>query len=176
MSIKTLRKRIALVAVSALGAGLMSVVAAPTANAAEGTTVANAQMLISGNICNATSAAGGNPLSQDGAENPEVSPFETTATGKVLTVPVGALLNVTIDASDVITITGPLAIQSLTTSGTSTLGTTNGKITVTAPAVGTDSIFTLSALAVGTGTIVADATAGDATATLAMLLVLHMST
>jgi hypothetical protein len=167
MSIKTLRKRIALVAVSALGAGLMSVVAAPTANAAEGTTVANAQMLISGNICNATSAAGGNPLSQDGAENPEVSPFETTATGKVLTVPVGALLNVTIDASDVITITGPLAIQSLTTSGTSTLGTTNGKITVTAPAVGTDSIFTLSALAVGTGTIVADATAGDATATLA---------
>jgi len=34
MSIKTLRKRIALVAVSALGAGLMSVVAVPTANAA----------------------------------------------------------------------------------------------------------------------------------------------
>ena len=34
MSIKTLRKRIALVAVSALGAGLMSVVAAPVANAA----------------------------------------------------------------------------------------------------------------------------------------------
>jgi len=36
MSIKTLRKRIALVAVSALGAGLMSVVAAPIANAAAG--------------------------------------------------------------------------------------------------------------------------------------------
>jgi len=36
MSIKTLRKRIALVAVSALGAGLMSVVAAPVANAAAG--------------------------------------------------------------------------------------------------------------------------------------------
>jgi len=35
MSIKTLRKRIALVAVSALGAGLMSVVAVPTANAAD---------------------------------------------------------------------------------------------------------------------------------------------
>jgi len=34
MSIKTLRKRIALVAVSALGAGVMSVVAVPTANAA----------------------------------------------------------------------------------------------------------------------------------------------
>jgi len=36
MSIKTLRKRIALVAVSALGAGLMSVVAVPVSNAADG--------------------------------------------------------------------------------------------------------------------------------------------
>jgi hypothetical protein len=34
MSTKTLRKRIALVAVSALGAGLLSVVAVPSANAA----------------------------------------------------------------------------------------------------------------------------------------------
>jgi len=38
MSTKTLRKRIALVAVSALGAGLLSVVAAPSANAIAGTT------------------------------------------------------------------------------------------------------------------------------------------
>jgi hypothetical protein len=38
MSTKTLRKRIALVAVSALGAGLLSVVAAPSANAAAGDT------------------------------------------------------------------------------------------------------------------------------------------
>jgi trimeric autotransporter adhesin len=38
MSTKTLRKRIALVAVSALGAGLLSVVAAPSANAVVGTT------------------------------------------------------------------------------------------------------------------------------------------
>ena len=36
MSTKTLRKRIALVAVSALGAGLLSVVAVPSANAAAG--------------------------------------------------------------------------------------------------------------------------------------------
>jgi hypothetical protein len=38
MSTKTLRKRIALVAVTALGAGLLSVVAAPSANAIAGTT------------------------------------------------------------------------------------------------------------------------------------------
>ena len=41
MSIKTLRKRIALVAVSALGAGLMSVVATPVANASAVTYAAN---------------------------------------------------------------------------------------------------------------------------------------
>jgi len=40
MSTKTLRKRIALVAVSALGAGLLTVVATPSANAAAGTAVA----------------------------------------------------------------------------------------------------------------------------------------
>ena len=40
MSTKTLRKRIALVAVSALGAGLLSVVAVPSANAASATAVA----------------------------------------------------------------------------------------------------------------------------------------
>jgi len=41
MSIKTLRKRIALVAVSALGAGLISVVAVPSANAASGDVTQN---------------------------------------------------------------------------------------------------------------------------------------
>jgi hypothetical protein len=41
MSTKTLRKRIALVAVSALGAGLLSVVAVPSANAAAGDLVIN---------------------------------------------------------------------------------------------------------------------------------------
>jgi len=43
MSIKTLRKRIALVAVSALGAGLMSVVVVPTANAAANVAAGTAQ-------------------------------------------------------------------------------------------------------------------------------------
>jgi len=46
MSIKTLRKRIALVAVSALGAGLMSVVAAPVANAAAADNVTGADVTL----------------------------------------------------------------------------------------------------------------------------------
>jgi hypothetical protein len=45
MSTKTLRKRIALVAVSALTAGLVSVVAAPSANAAAGDTAASSLQL-----------------------------------------------------------------------------------------------------------------------------------
>ena len=45
MSTKTLRKRIALVAVSALGAGLLSVVAVPSANAAAGNTTVDSLQL-----------------------------------------------------------------------------------------------------------------------------------
>jgi len=53
MSIKTLRKRIALVAVSALGAGFMSVVAVPSANA---TTTAAGQLTILGNASTGAAA------------------------------------------------------------------------------------------------------------------------
>jgi trimeric autotransporter adhesin len=67
MSTKTLRKRTALVAVTALGAGLLSVVAAPSANAAEGDTTYNASTLLVGtsaptvstNVGTATLAVGG---------------------------------------------------------------------------------------------------------------------
>jgi len=74
MSTKTLRKRIALVAVSALGAGLLSVVVAPSANAADnvapGTTSPNAAALTlnMGTTANTTgtaviTAANGTPSS-----------------------------------------------------------------------------------------------------------------
>jgi hypothetical protein len=59
MSTKTLRKRIALVAVSALGAGLLSVVAAPSANADAGdiATVAGVGVLASANVTTSTGTA-----------------------------------------------------------------------------------------------------------------------
>ena len=53
MSIKTLRKRIALVAVSALGAGFMTVVAVPSANAAA---LAAGQLTVYGNLSSGAAA------------------------------------------------------------------------------------------------------------------------
>ena len=167
MSIKTMKQRIAVVAVSALTAGVMSVASAPVARAADITSMvgdvsANLQLLVAGNVCVATTAAGGAPTAFDGTAT-DATPFENAAAGKVLTVPVGASLTVNIDTADIVTITGPLAIQSLSSSGTNTLGTTNGKATITAPA-GTDGQAILSALSVGTATLVVGA-AGDTTPT-----------
>ena len=168
MSIKTIRKRIALVAVSALTAGVFSVVSAPVAQAdditgAIGSAAAtNANMLVSGNICAATSASLTTPLALDGVST-DTTPFETTATGKILTVPVGATLTIGGDVSDVIGITGPLSVFSLATSGTSTLAvTTSNKQEVTGPA--TDFTFQVQATAVGTGTLVAGASGATLTA------------
>jgi hypothetical protein len=155
--------------VSALTAGVFSVVSAPAANAADLTTaigagavIADANMLVSGNICAATSASLTTPLATDGVST-DTSPFETTATGKILTVPVGSTLTVGGDVSDVIGITGPLSVLSLATSGTSTLAvTTANKQEVTGPAA--DFAFTVLATAVGTGTLVAGATGASLTA------------
>jgi len=179
MSIKTIRKRIALVAVSALTAGVFSVVSAPAANAADitGTLGAGAvsatqeNMLVTGNICAATSASLTTPLALDGVST-DTSPFETTATGKILTVPLGSTLNVNGDAADIIAITGPLSVVSLATSGTSTLAvTTSNKQEVTGPA--TDFIFQVIAAAVGTGTLTAG-TATGATATAANTITINI--
>jgi hypothetical protein len=59
MSTKTLRKRIALVAVSALGAGLLSVVAVPSANAAAGdiASIAGVGLLASDSVTTSTGTA-----------------------------------------------------------------------------------------------------------------------
>jgi hypothetical protein len=168
MSIKTIRKRIALVAVSALTAGVFSVVSAPVAQAADITgsitaaAITDSNMLVSGNICAATSASLTAPLALDGVST-DTTPFETTATGKILTVPVGTTLTIGGDASDVIGITGPLSVYSLATSGTSTLAfTTGNKTEVTGP--GADFQIQVQATSVGTGTLVAGATGATLTA------------
>jgi len=162
-----MKQRIALVAVSALTAGLFSVVSAPAAKAADITangSVATLNLLASGTVCVATSAAAGAPLALDGT-NADTSPFETTATGKVLTIPVGGSLVVTIDSADVVTMTGPLLVTSLSSGSTGTVqSTTNGKVILTAPT--DDSLVTIAALAVGTGALVVGA-AADAASTLA---------
>ncbi len=163
MSSKTLRKRIAVVAVSALTAGLFSVVSTPAANSADltaHTAVAESNMTISDSICGATSLVGTTPIALDGTAT-DTSPFETTATGKIVTVPVGGILTVGYDADDVITVSGPLSIQNSTGE---TVGITNGKVTITGG--NADSTTVLSASAVGTATLVAG-TAADPTPTAA---------
>jgi hypothetical protein len=58
MSTKTLRKRIALVAVSALGAGLLSVVAAPSANATDNAATGAANAATAANVLNIATMIG----------------------------------------------------------------------------------------------------------------------
>jgi hypothetical protein len=166
MSTKTLRKRIALVAVSALGAGLLSVVAVPSASAAQVTTgnVAANNMIVSGSICAASDLIGGAPITTAGGAELDTSPFETTATGKVIVVPVGGLIVVESDALNYVTISGPLSVQAAGTGGI--VGITNGKVTLNEDGLNAELIFQLSASAVGTATLVAGATA-DATPTAA---------
>jgi len=170
MSIKTLRKRIALVAVSALGAGLMSVVAAPVARAAEAAAGDSGVILVSGAICAATNGAGGAPIAADGT-TADASPFESGSTaGRIITVPVGGAIKVAYDAADLITMSGPLTISSLTSQGgavttNATVTATNGKTIINGNAADAD--VTLSATAVGTGVLTVDTTSADPVVTAA---------
>ena len=175
MSTKTMKQRIALVAVSALTAGLFSVVSTPVANAADITadgTVAEANLLVSGSVCVATSAAGTAPLALDGTA--DATPFETTATGKVLTVPLGGSLDVTVGDTDIVTINGPLAVINLFTDAVDLAVQTivNGKVTVTADAAG-DTIFTVNAVGLGTATMHVGTAAG-AVSTLANTITVNI--
>jgi len=155
MSTKTLRKRIALVAVSALGVGLLSVAPA-SANVAEGSGADN-NLLVSGSVCGATSLIGGTP--RNTADNAtDATPFETTAGGKIVTVPVGGTLRVEAHSSDIVTITGALTLDASTTAA-ETVGITNGKVTVTDTGNDANAVFTVNASAVGIATLVTGATA-----------------
>jgi len=153
-----MKQRIALVAVSALTAGVLSVASTPVANAAQVAfgAAADNNMLIGGSICGATSLVGTAPITTAGAGEVDTTPFETTATGKVITVPVGGLLTVEAHSSDVVTISGPLSIQDATGDD---VGLTNGKVTVQDTGANANSTFTLSASGAGSATLVTGATA-----------------
>jgi hypothetical protein len=163
MSTKTLRKRIATVAVSALTAGLFSVVSTPVANANITTTNFTTGIFgVSGTICGVTNLLGGAPLNNAG-NAADTTPFENTAAGKIITVPVGALLSVEIDAADTITVSGPL---SPVTNAAGTVGLTNGKVTLIDTGNNADIIYVMNATSVGTATLV-NGTTADATPTAA---------
>jgi hypothetical protein len=148
MSIKTLRKRIALVAVSALGVGLLSVApanAGATNNAADGTLI-----IESGQTC---------AISNDAGTAVAIGATAvTSANGLNVTVPVGAVLNFNMDANDAVVITGPLVVTNYNIDGaddTLTQGANaDGKIVID-DGGGTDEEFLIQALSVGTGKLVA---------------------
>jgi len=144
MSIKTLRKRIALVAVSALGAGLMSVVATPVANAATPTSAitnmniyANASAggiyvnsatessnKSQGLVANPTAAANGTGLSQTAAlySNGVITvATDAVATAQKISISGGTLVS----ASTCVKTGGTLAVAADLTSCTLTANASN---------------------------------------------------
>jgi hypothetical protein len=156
-----MKQRIALVAVSALTAGVLSVVAAPVANANITTTnFTTGKFGVSGTICGATDLLGSTPLN-NAANATDTSPFENTASGKIITVPVGASLSVEIDAANTVTVSGPLAPVAM---AAGTIGLTNGKVTVADTGGDADIIFVMNATSAGAATLVVG-TAADPTPT-----------
>jgi len=160
MSTKTMKQRIALVAVSALGFGLLS--SAPV-NAAGGATSGDGQVTIVGtsSICYAADDAGTTIAADTYDVNTEQ--VRSHADGRNITVPVGGTLILEINASDLVVLSGPIAAINLDFDGddevvAQTLNAAGKVVLTDADAV--DEQVLLTALSVGTATIVADA-AGD---------------
>jgi hypothetical protein len=163
MSTKTLRKRIALVAVAALGAGVLSVApanASATFDAVDG----DATVIGTSSICYASNDA----ADAIAAMTANTEGIGSATTGVNITVPVGGTIILGIDASDLVVMTGPLAAINLNFDGandtvTQTLNSA-GKVVLTDPGA-TDEMVLLSALSVGSATLVADAAGDDDTPT-----------
>ena len=160
MSIKTLRKRIALVAVSALGVGLLSVAPAKAADA-------NAWLfgVSSASVCDAVNDAGTALTAADLQATGTTNGYEPTATGANLTVPVGANFIVGLPAGDSLVVTGPIAAISLKADALNDAATSSlnnvGKVAITTGGDDSGAIM-FSALAVGSARLVYD-TAGSIT-------------
>jgi hypothetical protein len=146
-----MKQRIALVAVSALTAGVLSVVAAPAANATSGT------ITVGGTLCNANNLT-------TGALITNASTYNNASSGVQVTVPVGGLVTVLGHASEIVIVRGSsLALASANT-GVATANA-NGETIVTMN--GTATAATFSAASAGTTTLVAGVLAPLATTTLA---------
>jgi hypothetical protein len=114
MSTKTLRKRIALVAVATLTAGFLSVVSAPVANAAEATSIARADIAIAEPAANTAALSVGQCVIDASArlaaainvnENPIVS------TGTVLAVGATIQFDTATNGTGNLTVTGPATLS-----------------------------------------------------------------
>ena len=119
MSTKTLRKRIAVVAVSALTAGVLSVASAPVANAAVGTAIAKADIFMTAAASAGTAAAVGQCAISDTA-----LAADTTTVNSIDTVlAVGAVVKfaTTTNGTGNLTVTGPATLSVLGTAASATI-------------------------------------------------------
>jgi len=122
MSTKTLRKRIAVVAVSALTAGVLSVASAPVANAADATAITKADIYVAAAATAGTAAAVGQCAIAASALLADAQTVGTTnSTGTVLAV--GAVITFTTATNGTgnLTVTGPAILAIGTASATSTI-------------------------------------------------------
>jgi len=162
MSTKTMKQRIALVAVSALTAGVLSVASAPVANAAlVGTSVDGKIIATTGSsVCSATNDAG----TALAAGDTRVS----SADGFNIVMPIGARLVILLDANDNVEITGPLVASELDLDGAGQAVVqsinTKGRVLIDDPGA-TSENFILTATAIGTGTLVVSADGASTTPT-----------
>jgi len=161
MSTKTIKQRIALVAVSALTAGVLSVMSAPVANATSAATAVDGKVSIAGPtaICVATNDAGTALTLPAAAANVLTS----ADAGVNITVPVGASIRLSIHAADNTFLTGNLTVTNFDLDGTTTGGgaeATNAVLMNDAGQIyidngSADNDVMLQATAVGSATIVA---------------------
>jgi len=162
MSIKTLRKRIALVAVSALGVGFLSVAPASAAlvgSSANGTITATT----GSNVCAAYNDAGTALAAGDTRTS--------SAAGFNIVMPIGATLLMVLDAEDNVEITGPVVASSLNedAAGSTLVMSINARGNVLldddAANGGVDENFILTATALGTAKLVVSADGASTTPT-----------
>ena len=152
MSTKTMKQRIALVAVSALTAGFLSVVSAPAANAALGTGDA---YIASGAIC----------LAKDSASNVLTAPLNSEDGGVTASVPLGGSIVVSLDADDLIELRGgSLVATNLDSDADADFVTSNlnslGRVFIDNPEAATESVQ-FTAISLGSTTIVANVDGAD---------------
>jgi len=137
MSIKTLRKRIALVAVSALGAGLMSVAPATAAAGNLGNVTAS-------NVCVVTSSAG----------SPITASAEVYTTPDVIYIPAGNTFTVVIsDGAQEIRISDGAIGQITSSSDTTNISITQGGTVATATSSVSSDTITVRAISAGKFTV-----------------------
>jgi len=155
MSTKTMKQRIALVAVSALTAGVLSVASTPAANAASaGTGVVE----VTGTMCAANNLT-------TGALVTAATTYTNESYGTQITVPLGGSITVEGHNAEIVIVRGSSIAVSLPGAGQTATANTNGETIITYAA--TSIAATFSATALGTTTLVAGVSSSTAATTTA---------